>query len=48
MTVKELKELLDKYDENARVQIYDEEYGFIDIMEVFESTANGFIKVNIY
>ena len=39
MTVKELKEALSKYDDNAKVTVFDEGYGFIDATEVFDNVA---------
>ena len=37
MSVKELIEALKQFDENARVTIYDAEWGYVDITEIFES-----------
>lgn len=39
MTVKELKEALSKYDDNAKVTVFDEDYGFVDVTEVFDNTT---------
>lgn len=39
MTVKELKEALNKYDDNAKVTVFDESYGFIDATEVFDNVT---------
>lgn len=49
MTVKELKDILAQYDDNARVTILDSEYGYIDITEIFKSDVreieNGYIRI---
>lgn len=37
MTVKELKELLDQYDENMTVRVFDSYSGNIDITEVYKA-----------
>lgn len=39
MTVKELKEALERYPENAKVTVFDEDYGFIDATEVFDNVT---------
>ena len=39
MTVKELKELLDQYDENMIVRIFDSYSGNIDITEVYKAES---------
>ena len=53
MTVKELKEALSKYDDNAKVTVFDESYGFIDATEVFDNVTidkdtNTGVVVRIY
>lgn len=52
MTVKELIEKLQEYDEDLPVEIFDEVNGYIDITDVFDSKAtylSGTVyhKVNI-
>lgn len=37
MTIKELKNLLDQYDENMTVRVFDSNSGNIDIIEVYKS-----------
>lgn len=37
MTVKELCEALAQYDENTKVQIFDSEWGYVDITDIFYS-----------
>ena len=37
MTIKDLKALLDQYDENMTVKIFDSNDGNIDITEVYKS-----------
>jgi hypothetical protein len=37
MTIKELKDLLDQYDENMTVRVFDSGSGNIDITEVYKS-----------
>ena len=39
MTVKELKEALEHYPENAKVTVFDESHGFIDATEVFDNVT---------
>lgn len=39
MTVKELKEALERYPENAKVTVFDESYGFIDVTEIFDNVT---------
>lgn len=39
MTVKELKELLDQYDENMTIRIFDSNSGNIDITEVYKAES---------
>lgn len=53
MTVKELKEALEHYPENAKVTVFDESYGFIDATEVFDNViidkdTNTGVVVRIY
>lgn len=53
MTVKELKEALERYPENAKVTVFDESYGFIDATEVFDNViidkdTNTSVVVRIY
>lgn len=53
MTVKELKEALEHYPENAKVTVFDESYGFIDATEVFDNViidkdTNTSVVVRIY
>ena len=52
MTVKELIAKLQEFDENLPVEIFDENHGYIDITEIFQSRAtylSGTVydKVNI-
>ena len=37
MTIKELIATLSEYDENTRVEIFDEANGIIDITDIFKS-----------
>ena len=39
MTIKELKELLDQYDENMTVRVFDSYSGNIDITEVYKAES---------
>ena len=39
MTIKELKELLNQYDENMTIRIFDSNSGNIDITEVYKSES---------
>lgn len=46
MKIKELKELLDQYDENMEVKVFDSNSGNIDITEVCkcERVAHGALQ----
>lgn len=46
MTIKELKELLDQYDEDMEVRVFDSNSGNIDITEVYKSerVAHGALQ----
>ena len=46
MTIKELKELLNQYDENMTVRVFDSNSGNIDITEVYklESVRHSALK----
>ena len=39
MTIKELKEMLDQYDENMTVRVFDSNSGNIDITEVYKAES---------
>ena len=45
MTVQELITTLESMDKDARVTIFDTEWGYIDIAEVFESEGKGFVRI---
>lgn len=47
MTNKELREVLAQYPDDARVQVFDESYGYVDITEIFQSAKKGLPFINI-
>ena len=46
MTIKELIATLSEYDENTRVEIFDEANGIIDITDIFKSETKQSIIIS--
>ena len=46
MTVKELINILQQYNENERVRIYDEAHGIVDITDIFKGERIGGVIIS--
>lgn len=46
MTIKELIAELSQYDENTRVEIFDESNGIIDITDIFKSETKQSVIIS--